>query len=265
MQDCLHILLRWARLRSVKRNGNEDFLERCFDVLRAVASRPPSSLAELAEVTGLPKTTVHRVVTKLTEVGALRRGRTSIQLGSVMFELGARVPEERLIRDVSMPYMQHLRRITSSDVNLAVLRGHEVVYLERIPGPIGDLLPGGIGLRLPAVFTGVGKALLAHLPPEIVASLHEDMPEPMTKNSLQSIEDIQQELHTVRRERIAYDREESCVGVSCVAAAITIHGRAVAAISVSTPSSAAQPPPLPHAGGPCRIDHRASAGPRLVA
>jgi len=222
-------------MRSELRNGDRDYLARSFEILRSVSRHPSRSLGVIARETGIPKTTVHRIVSNLTAVGAVVKSGDSIRLGLVMFELGARVPQGRLIRDVSLPLMQHLRFATASDVNLAVLRGYEVIYLERIAGPVGNALPGGIGLRLPALYTGVGKALLAYESPAELDRLIGIMPPAMTEHSLVHEAAIRQEMREVRRVGLAHDTEESRLGVVCVASPILVHGRAVAGISVSSP------------------------------
>lgn len=227
--------VRESTRRSVTRNGS-GFLERAFDILRAVGARPGASLAAISRETGIPKTTVHRIVAALVDVGALAVDGDSLRLEAMMFALGAQAPRERLIRDLSLPALQHLRAVTACDVNLAVLQGLQVLYLERIPGPLHRCLPGGIGRCLPALYTGVGKALMAFRPAGVVDQAIACLPEPLTAHSMTEPTTIRAQLADVLRTRLAYDREESGGGVTCVASPIFVGPIAVASVSVSSPA-----------------------------
>jgi DNA-binding IclR family transcriptional regulator len=119
------------------------------------------SLADLNKRTRLPKSTLHRLVEQLCQVGWLERDHGGYRIGLRMFELGTlAVPGNRL-HDAAFPHLQALASRTGLAAQLAILDHAEVVYLERIVvGPIR--LPTRRGGRKPAYCTALGKAIAAY-------------------------------------------------------------------------------------------------------
>lgn len=126
---------------------------------------------ELTRRTGIPKATVSRLVKEMEGVGFLERRGVKVVLGLRLFELGERASRRRSVREVALPFLADLREATRQTVHLAILDGTEVVYVEILPGRDAPWLPSGVGSRLPAHATGVGKALLAGSPPQMIAEV----------------------------------------------------------------------------------------------
>lgn len=210
-------------------------VRRAFAVLGAFAGRPSRlTLSQLVEHTGLPKTTVHRVAVDLVELGALERRNGGYALGPRLFELGQLVSRHRQLRDVALPYMQDLYGITHEPIQLAVLDGLEVLYVEIIHGHRRVHSPASRGGRMPFHCTGLGKAMVAFSPPDVVASALALHLRPRTSRTITDRASLRVELARVRRAGVALDREESERGLVCAAAPIVNgEGRAIAAISVA--------------------------------
>jgi DNA-binding IclR family transcriptional regulator len=152
----------------------DTYLHRVVAVLGAFrAEEDAVGAAELARRTGLPRSTVHRIVLSLVEEGMLERHGSEVRLGLRLFEIGQRVPRQRALRDAARPYMSDLREATRQTIHLAVLEGGEVVYVDILASPGGPPLPSRVGGRLPAHATGVGKAILAFSPQETVRTVLE--------------------------------------------------------------------------------------------
>lgn len=189
---------------------------------------------ELTRRTGIPKATVSRLVKEMEDIGLLERRETKVGLGLRLFELGERVSRRRSVREVALPYLADLRKATKQTVHLAVLDGVEVVYLERLPGHEAPWLPSGVGGRMPAHATGVGKALLAESEPAVLdaviaAGLHRVGPRTITFPG-----PLVRQLKRIASSGMAYEHEESAVGVACVACAIRVgDGPPVAAVSAA--------------------------------
>jgi DNA-binding IclR family transcriptional regulator len=116
-------------------------------------------------------------------------------------------------------------------VHLGVLRGFDVVYLEKVPSARRVSVP--VGARLPANCTAIGKVLLAHGDLDTLAAT---MPNPlprMTPSSIHEADALLAELREVRARGVAVEHEESRLGISCLAAAVIPRQGAVAAISMS--------------------------------
>ncbi|MEW2355042.1 IclR family transcriptional regulator [Spirillospora sp. NPDC029432] len=214
---------------------DETYLHRVVAVLGAFKGEENAvGAAELARRTGLPKSTVHRIVLSLVEEGLLERHGSEVRLGLRLFEIGQRVPRQRALRDAARPYMYDLREATRQTIHLAVLEGSEVVYVDILASAGGPPLPSRVGGRLPAHATGVGKAILAFSPQETVrAVLEGDLPR-LSERSTVAPGLLARELAGIRRAGVAYDHEESGLGVVCAAGPVLgFDGEVLGALSIS--------------------------------
>ena len=116
-----------------------------------------------------------------------------------------------------------------------MLEGSDIVYLEKVHHRRTPRLPPvvtGPGVRHPATCSALGKALLAHVPPEV---LGEQFREPLPRRTPYSVVEpgrLMRELATVRETGLAHEREEMAIGAVAVAAPVFAHGACVAAISL---------------------------------
>lgn len=210
-------------------------ISRVSEVLRAFqGSDRVLGVSEIARRTGIPKPSVSRIVTEMVSTGLLERDGDHVRLGLRLFELGQQAARPIDLRKLALPSMTELLNATGQTVHLAVLEGHEVVYVQILRSRNTPPLPSRVGGRLPAYATGVGKALLAFAPKEVVDEI---LSAPLAAIGPKTITDpkrLREELTTIREQRLAFEREESTANVGCAAAAILDHNdRAVAAISVS--------------------------------
>ncbi len=185
---------------------------------------PVLTLAELARRTGLPKSTTHRIVAELVALGVLERQAAGpsgegYRLGMWLFERGELVPAHRSLSEAALPVMEDLREATRQRIHLAVLEGVDVVYVE-ILGTSGVDVTSRTGGRLPAHATGVGKAILAYSSVATVrARIEAGLPR-LTPRTIATPGGLVRELRAIRTVGMALDREESHLGVSCVAAPV---------------------------------------------
>lgn len=212
-------------------------LRRIVSILDAFdGEKPVLSLVELSALTGLPKSTAHRYAEQFVEIGWLERSVHGYQIGMRLFELGGLVNRQSRLRSKARPHLQALAAATGSAVNLGVLDNGDVVYLERMLLRQFDL-PTRDGGRMPAYCTGVGKALLAFSGEHEVERAIQRGLERRTPYTIVTPDLFRAEMEAIRRDGIALDREEACLGISCVATPIRGSGRAIAALSVSGPPS----------------------------
>ncbi|MEU1952379.1 IclR family transcriptional regulator [Nocardia rhamnosiphila] len=120
------------------------------------------TLTELAERAGFPRSSAHRLLSQLVEVGWLRRNGTAYRLGPKLVELGSEARRHDRMYQAAAPTMYQLRKRTGMAVQLAVLDGDDLLFLEVIGGRwAASVLCGRVGQRLPAPGTVEGAALLA--------------------------------------------------------------------------------------------------------
>jgi DNA-binding IclR family transcriptional regulator len=214
-------------------------LEKAITIITSLSTAlQPMSLAELSRRTGLPKTTAHRLLGVLCRKGFARRIGIDYAIGDQLATLAA--PGPRTIpgtRRIVLPYMVRLYELTRQTVNLAVSRGLEVAYIERVYGHGRVSSPSDDVDRAPLHCTATGKVLLA-FNPELNATFREaGAMRKMTRRTLAGPAALDRELHMVRRTGIAYSREEFAEGVACTAAPIFgPDGRICMAVGVAGPS-----------------------------
>jgi DNA-binding IclR family transcriptional regulator len=196
-------------------------------------------VTELSRRLGLAKSTVHRLLATLTAERLLERDPATgtYRLGLMMWELGAHVSVHRILHDAATTVIEELRNATKETVQVAVLDGREVVYIERLESPHTLRIFGRIGHRNWAHCTSTGKVLLAFLPEQrLEALLQRWRLERRTDATICSLPQLRAELQRVRTQGWAENTGESEIGVASVAAPVRdSRGEVIAALSVAGP------------------------------
>lgn len=196
---------------------------------------PVRTLLDVAERTGLPRSSVHRIVDQMIRLRWLADAPGGYRLGTRALELGGLAIEHNEIRDAWGPLLHELCQRTGMVAHLGVLDGPEVLVIDKAVGRGGDNIPTRLGGRVPAHCTAVGKALLATLHPSVIElAFRERLPQ-LTPHTIGHRPELHSELDRVRRHRgVAVDREESLTGVVCVAVPIRARTPSgIAALSLS--------------------------------
>lgn len=119
------------------------------------------TLTELANHTGLPRSSSHRMLVQLVEVGWIRRSGTTYHLGPKLAELGSLAQTHDRVHRAAQASMYRLHRRSGAVVHLAVLDGEELLYLDKIGGRWAATLRTRVGQRRPIHETAEGAALAA--------------------------------------------------------------------------------------------------------
>lgn len=194
------------------------------------------SLTEVALAVGLPKSTTHRLLRVLEVQGFVDRVGHLYRLGDTFLDLAetARWSPYADLRDAAYPRLASLfERSGAVAVHLAVLRGRSIHYVDKLMLPEGVRLPTRVGGRFPAACTGLGKAMLAVGPVEV---LEEVLIEPFpraTPHSVTAPGQLLSQLRHVQTEGFVVESEEACPGFVCIAAPILSAGELIAAVSVT--------------------------------
>jgi DNA-binding IclR family transcriptional regulator len=224
------------------RRGGVSSVRNAARILRSFsAAEPDLGVGELARRLGLAKSGVSRLLTTLASEGlverdpATRRYRLSIKL----FELGTLVAVSGELHRAATVPMDHLHFQTSGTVQLAVLDGAEVVYIERRESQATLVAFGTVGHRNVAHATSTGKVLLAFLPPEEARARLAARPlAALTPYTVTDLGRLLEELAEARRRGYAEQTGESRIGVGSIAAPIRdASGEVVAAISLAVPAA----------------------------
>ena len=188
---------------------------------------------------GIHKSTVHRLLATLESRRFVNRNE-----GTGLYHLGLRFIEmaSLVLKDVDLqrwarPYLQRLADECGETVDLAVLDGTHVVYLEVVESPQRVKIAAAVGQRLPAPCTASGKAFMAFLPDDHVAAIIDAGLTRHTEQTLVSPQDLYEDLRRTRERGFAISEQEYEKDINAVAAPILdASGYPVAAIAVVGPS-----------------------------
>jgi DNA-binding IclR family transcriptional regulator len=175
------------------------------------------SLTEITRRSGVPKASVHRLAQELLQWGLLERRGSAYWLGMRLFEIGQRVPRQRILRDAARPYMEDLLQATGETIHLAVLDGLEVLYVEKISGHGQIKKPTRVAGRMPLHCTATGKVLLAFGPRRVLDEVLASPLERVTPYTVVAPGLLRQELAKARELGYAVEREQTREGFSSVA------------------------------------------------
>lgn len=211
-------------------------VDRVVVILRAFeGARGHLSLGQVVALTKFPRSSAHRILQQLVAARLLGREGDNYHLGLGIFELGSLVSHRNAIVAAAKPIMHELSASGFNVVHLAMLDHNDVVYLEKVGGRLSGSLPSRIGGRLPAHCTGVGKAILAFSPPNVVEAILERKLDSRTSATIAEPEALRDELQRIKQAGYASDRGEAVPSVGCIAAPVFEFGTVTAAISVCGP------------------------------
>jgi DNA-binding IclR family transcriptional regulator len=198
----------------------------------------PASLDELAESTGVHKTTVLRLLRTLSDERFTFRDHSNrYHLGSRIFELAAQGTDQREIRRIASTHLVAFNRKYGRTTHLAAMEGDDVVYIDKLESHDQIRMYSRIGMSANLNSTAVAKVILADLPDSelrpIVAAMDFTR---RTPNTITTPDRYLREIDTVRAQGWAQDREENEPSINCLGVPIRgASGRVVAAVSVSVP------------------------------
>lgn len=215
-------------------------VDRALDVLLCfTAEHPNLTLTQISERIGIHKSTVHRLLGTLESKRFVERDEAtgSYHLGLGLVEMAYLVLHENNLQRMSRPYLVRLADEYRETVDLAVLDGTEVTYIQVIEGHERVKIAAAPGGRLPAFCTASGKAFLANLPPEQVREVLANSTPRRAPNTITTPDALYAELRVTRERGFAISEQEYEENINAVSAPIlNAEGHPVAAIAIAGPS-----------------------------
>jgi DNA-binding IclR family transcriptional regulator len=213
-------------------------LERGLNVLRLFKrARPSISPPEMARELGIPRSTVHRLVQTLEEMGFLRRVERAgaYALGPAVLTIGFEYLGSLDIVQLSNPVLERLRDATGCSTHLAVRNGREVVYLSRFASRGAVASNISVGTALPAHGTVMGRMILADLGHDELFALYGDEPlARYTEQTPTNLAELEELLAEDRERGFGISKSFFERGITSVAAPVRDRGgKVIAAINAT--------------------------------
>lgn len=197
-------------------------------------------LKDVAQLTGINKSTAYRFLAHLEHEGYVFRDSSgAYAIGVRLARLASGASYQTTLRKLSRPILQQLWRVTGETVNIAVLDGREVLYLDVMESSHTFRLVSQVGMRRPVYCTALGKAMLSFIPEEEQQYFFDGMSfERFTPHTIRGAVQLRKEFALIRQRGYSIDNEEAYLGSRCIAAPIfEASGKIAAALSVSGPTT----------------------------
>ncbi|WP_330296993.1 IclR family transcriptional regulator [Streptomyces sp. NBC_00503] len=196
-------------------------LEKTLRITEALtAFGGPHRLAELAAAAGVPKSSTYRILASLVEQGyAVTDGDGNYGIGLRLRTLASQISADRPEGIVEL--LEFLQKCTGQAVHLALRSGNALTCIRKVESGRPVRTSSRVGMRIPLHATAIGKAVLAHLPPQEVEGIVRATGMPaLTRHTLTGRVRLAEELAAVRVRGYAVDDEESELSVRCLGAAV---------------------------------------------
>ncbi|MEM8653353.1 MAG: IclR family transcriptional regulator [Pseudomonadota bacterium] len=223
--------------QEIKKNQGIQVISRAADILRLLGRDTEGlSLGQIARQVELPRSTVQRIVAALASEGfvSTERGDGGIRLGPEIQSLARAVSSD--MRTRLRPVMTHLSDITGETVDLAVLEGSQMLFVDQIEGSHRLRTVSRIGEHFPLTTTANGRAALACMPQDRALTLIRA--EHRKRGPyVPPLSDIIAQVEDVRATGIAFDENEHTDGICAMGFAVADRVGDIFAVSVPVPSA----------------------------
>jgi len=213
-------------------------LHRGLRVIRAFdAEHVSMTLSEVAEQAGLSRAVARRLLMTLEYLGYVTRRERQFSLTPRVLELGSSYLSSLTVATLAQPFMEEVARRIDESCSLAVLEGPDIVYVQRVAVRKVMTITLGIGARLPAYCTSMGRVLLAGLEREALDRwLRTLRPQSLTRFTVTDKAQLRSTVDRVRLQDFAYVEQELQEGLCSVAVPVRdARGSIVAALNAGMP------------------------------
>ncbi|NIZ10914.1 IclR family transcriptional regulator C-terminal domain-containing protein [Pseudooceanicola sp. HF7] len=213
-----------------------------FSVLETLSEDREASLAAIAQRAMTSKSTTHRLLQTMVDLGYVHQDEETEKYGLTMklFSVAARaVKQESDLLHIADAGMGKLARSTGETINLGIMDDHDqrVVYVHSYPSAFNLSMKSTIGMRNPLHSTSLGKALLSFRDESEVEERISQMTfDKRAPNTITTPEALREQIALTRSNGFSEEIEESEAGVRCMAVPLRNHlGKSVGAISIAFP------------------------------
>jgi IclR family pca regulon transcriptional regulator len=227
---------------------------RGLEVIRSFSAQAPQqTLSEVAARAGLTRAGARRILLTLQQLGYVETDGKLFTLTPRILDLGFAYLSSMPIWNLAEPVMEGLVAQVKESCSAAALDGTDIVYVMRVPTHKIMSISLGVGSRLPAYCTSLGRVLLAGLPDEEVRErLRASKRDPLTRHTVTDVPALMAKVAQARKQGWSLVNQELEEGlISLAAPLINRAGRTVAALNISgqanrTSAKVMQEAMLPH-------------------
>jgi IclR family transcriptional regulator, pca regulon regulatory protein len=209
---------------------------RGLEVIRSFsAAAPRQTLTEVAGRAGLTRAGARRILLTLQTLGYVESDGKLFSLTPRILDLGFAYVSSMPIWNLAEPVMEALVEQVKESCSAAALEGTDIVYVLRVPTRKIMSIGLGVGSRLPAYCTSMGRMLLADLPDdEVLRRLRASKPRPLTRHTTVEVDALAAKVQQARKQGWCLVNQELEEGLISIAAPLTNRtGRTIAALNIS--------------------------------
>ncbi|WP_246530708.1 IclR family transcriptional regulator [Streptomyces bathyalis] len=242
--------------------AGETVLSRVVRVLETFGSDVTTlTVSQIARRSGLHVATVSRLVAQMARHELLQRDGRSVRIGVRMWELGSRASPTVGLREAAMPFMEDLHAVVGHHIQLGVLQGDEVLFVERLAAPGAVINYTRIAGRLPLHASSSGLVLCAHAPVDLQERIIAGPLTVYTERTISTPRRLRGTLADVRREGYAFCQGHIHPDATGIAVPLRdSHGAVVAALAAIVPNDDTARAQIPALLAAARGVSRAMAG-----
>lgn len=195
------------------------------------------SLVNISKKLTIPKSTLSPILKTLELTNFLEKNDKGCYVASFkLFQLGLSYSGHLDVLSMIRKQMKVVVDKINEIVQFGVLDDDMVFYLLKVNTSENIEIVSSVGKKIPAIYTGLGKALLSDFSDDYIREKYEDYNfVRYTENSIQNIDQLLEELHKVRKLGYAVENQELTLNTSCIAVPIRENGVIKAAMSATYP------------------------------
>ncbi|HEY3629837.1 MAG TPA: IclR family transcriptional regulator [Jatrophihabitantaceae bacterium] len=223
---------------SPKTGEPNDAVSKALRALLVLSSHESMRVSDLSAELDVAVSTAHRLLSTLCAYDFAEQDVESrrYRLGPAAAKLGRTRGDDQRLASVAHPHLMHLSAELDETVNLVVLDGSDALFIDGVESRQPMRVATRVGARLPPYATAGGKVLLAHLPDSAIRSRYPGPLRRVTRFTIPSIEQLERELHEVRKLGYALNLGEHLTDVHAMGVPVRAGGtRPVAALTLAGP------------------------------
>ncbi|MEQ8433627.1 MAG: IclR family transcriptional regulator C-terminal domain-containing protein [Oceanicaulis sp.] len=212
-------------------------LERGLSVLRAFnKDRPEMQLSEVAVATDLSPAVARRCLNTLVALGYVAKHGRRFLLRPEVLSFGWSFMSSMNLESVALPHLQKVRDQTGDSSSMAVLSGHDVLYIAHVSTDRPIRLSASVGTRFPVHATSLGKVLLAFQPERVIDAFFSSAElKRFTANTITSKAELRERVATICKNGFDTAKDELDFGIISISVPVFDSERKIAcAINCST-------------------------------